>query len=153
MHRLHRLRVDVHSLGPLRGIKLPPRSVVMFGLILALTIGVVLAIPLSRASLIAPNQPSPVTLQSPATTTFDSDVRTRQAQERVANEVQPVYSVEADVLARQREALVEALGLIGSIRDNASLDQDDQMSALTGMQAPPITTTLEIGRASCRERV
>ena len=114
----------------------------MFGLILALTLGAVLAVPLSRASLIAPNQPSPSTIEAPDTITFDSDVETRRAQETAANEVQPVYRVEPDVVARQREALDDALSSIRGIRANTSIDQDAQVRALTALSSPPITPTL-----------
>ncbi len=142
MHTFRRLRFDALFLWPLRRVKWPPRSLVTFGMVLALTLGAILAVPLSRASLVAPNQPSPVTLQAPESTTYTSDLLTRQAQETAANEVQPVYRLTPNLIAQQREALSNALNSIGSIRADSSLGQEGQLEALDALAEPPIDAAL-----------
>ncbi len=142
MRYLHRLYLDAPLLRPFRRIQWPHRNVVGFGVILGLLLGLILAVPLSRASLIAPGQPSPVTLEAPAALTFVSDAATRAAVARAENSVTPSYQTDLSVPSKQRKALVGALDSIEQIRANTSLGTDGQVRAITALPAPAITSTL-----------
>lgn len=119
----------------------PHRNVLVFGIVLGLVLGTILAVPLTRASLIVPGQPSPVTLQAPNSLSFTSEARTRAAQAAAVNAVEPVYRTDASVTAQQRRALVDALASIGGIRNNISLGRDGQSEAIMALSTPAITST------------
>jgi cyclic-di-AMP phosphodiesterase PgpH len=133
-----RIRVN---LGPVQRL-LPHRNLVVFSLMLGLLLGGILAVPLSRASLIVVGQPSPVTLAAPSSITFDSDVRTRAAQNAAENAVQPIYITTPGVASQQRRALVDALGMVAERRRDPALDDEDKINALVNFTVPTITTTL-----------
>jgi cyclic-di-AMP phosphodiesterase PgpH len=125
----------------LRQIKWPHRNVVIFGLVLGLVVGGILAIPLTRASLITPGQPSPVTLQAPISITFTSEQRTRAAQAAAESAVPPVYRTEPGVKEQQRREMDAVLSEITEIRRNVSLGRDGQSAALMALVTPPISVT------------
>ncbi len=124
-----------------RALRWPHRNVLVFGGVLGLVLGTILAVPLTRASLIVAGRPSPVTLQAPAPLTYTSEDQTRAAQAVAANRVEPVYITDTTVLSQQRRALVAALSDIGDIRRNTSLGVDGQSEAIMALAAPPITST------------
>lgn len=114
----------------------------LFGLTLALVLGALLAVPLSRASLIVPGQPSPVTLEAPASISFVSEVKTHEAQVQAENSVAPVYQTDPAVTSQQRKGLVSTLDTVGQIRRNPSLNTQAKLSALTAIGTLPITPTV-----------
>ncbi|CAA9293170.1 MAG: Membrane protein containing HD superfamily hydrolase domain, YQFF ortholog, partial [uncultured Chloroflexia bacterium] len=121
---------------------LPHRNVLVFSIVLGVLLGGILAVPLSRASLIVVGQPSPTTLPAPSSITFDSEVRTRMAQTAAESAVQPVYVTTPGVARQQRRALVEALAQIDERRSDPTLQAEDKQRALTNLSAPTITPTL-----------
>lgn len=142
MRYLHTLHVDSAVMRPLLRIAWPQRNVLGFGLLLAALLGIILAVPLSRASLIARGQPSPVTLEAPISLTYTSETDTRAAITGAESRVQPVYRTDPDVQPRQRKALVAALDTVDQVRGNPSLGRAGQIAALTAIASLPITPTL-----------
>ncbi len=121
---------------------LPHRNVLVFGVVLGLLLGAILAVPLSRASLVVVGQPSPTTISASSSINFDSEVRTRIAQKAAENAVQPVYESTPGIASQQRRALVDALAQVDARRRDPALTEQDKLSALTNLSAPTITTTL-----------
>jgi putative nucleotidyltransferase with HDIG domain len=142
MRYLQPLHLDTALARSLRRARWPHRNVLSFGLILAVLLGLILAVPLSPASLINPGEPSPVTLQAPDSLTYESDVQTRDAITRAESAVQPVYRTDSSIPSEQRRAMIAATDAVTKIRANTSLGVDGQMRALTALAAPTITSTL-----------
>ncbi len=139
MHYFRALRRDSTRSLPLSRIKWPQRNVLGFGVILGLVLGTILAVPLSRTSLIVTGQPSPVTLEAPRSISFSSEVRTRAEQTAAENQVAPQYRTDTDIPDQQRRALVAALDAIAQIRANPSLGVDGQVAGITTQSEPPMT--------------
>ena len=141
MSAIRRFRVGTWLVRWLGRPSWPHPNVLAFGAILTVLLGLVLAVPLSRASLIVAGRPSPVTIRAPSTISYESEVLTRARQEEAANAVDPVYQTDARIPDQQRAALVDALDAVTNIRRNTSLGRDGQGSAIVALPAPAITTT------------
>lgn len=135
-------RLDSPLLRRLQRVKWPHRNVIAFGLMLAVLLGTILAVPLSKAAGIRVGQPSPVTRAAPVTLTFASDAATRTAIAKAESEVAPVYRTDASIPTQQRKAMVAAFDAVRRIRGDTSLGRDGQIAALTALPAPPISATL-----------
>jgi putative nucleotidyltransferase with HDIG domain len=138
MPYLRRIHLDVL----LRRIPWPHRNVLGFGFVLALLLGMILAVPLSRTSGIKPGEPSPLTIQAPASLTFESKVETDAAKLTAERNVAPAYRSDPNIPDQQRKALKSAFDAIEQIRDNSTLGRDRQIHDLTALPTPPISQTL-----------
>ena len=142
MRYIQSMNFDHALLAPLRRIRWPHPNVLSFGVMLGLLLGVILAVPLSTASLITVGQPSPDTFDAPVSLSFVSDVETRAAIAEAENAVTPSVQTDPEIPVQQRAALADALDSIGRIRRNTSLGEDGQIRAIAALATPPITPTM-----------
>ncbi|GAC1536409.1 MAG: HDIG domain-containing protein [Herpetosiphon sp.] len=112
--------------------KVHASRLMLFATLFGLLLGAVLAIPLSQAALIAKGIPSPTTVEAPHALIYVSEIQTRAAQQKAANDPQNiVYRTERAVLGEQRIALMNTLDAISAVRNDPSLSQTKRVTALT----------------------
>ncbi|WP_152541287.1 HD family phosphohydrolase [Kallotenue papyrolyticum] len=123
----------------------PALTFAIFGVVLGLLLGTILAIPLSAGAGIVKGAPSPVRINAPREITFESEVLTRQAQERAASNPANVrYDLNTAVVGQQREALERTLEAISAIHRDSTLSRQDRISALLAQPTLPLSSTLAL---------
>jgi hypothetical protein len=113
----------------------------VFGLALGGVLGVILAVPLSAAATIVKDAPSPVEVNAPQSITFESDVLTRRAQDKAANDpanVQPI--IDTTRPARQRERMLDTFEQITRVRKNDTLSPAERSTEIGSISELPLSS-------------
>ncbi len=121
----------------------PLFTLTIFGALLGAVLGIILAVPLSPAAAITEGQPSPVTIDAPQAITYESEVRTRQAQEAAedaADNIAPI--IDPDVQPQQRANMLHLFQRVGDVRADDSLSQAQRAAAIAGLGTVPMSAEL-----------
>jgi hypothetical protein len=127
----------------------PVITIAAFGLVLGIVLGVILAMPISATAGIVIGAPSPVTLHAPRSLTYESEVRTRQAQDDAANDPANVQVRSDPTLQRQQHTeMSQLLDAITRIRDNTTLSREARLESLRSLPTLAISDTLALELAT-----
>lgn len=114
----------------------------IFGTVFGLVLGVILAMPLSATAGIAIGEPSPVAVRAPRELSFQSEVQTRQARERAANNPNLIVTQrDTQLRIRQRDEMQQAFDQIDAARGNTTLPAARREAAIVAA-SPVISETL-----------
>jgi cyclic-di-AMP phosphodiesterase PgpH len=121
---------------------------VLLGAVLAGGLWLIMAFRLPSDPDIQVDQPSPVTLKSPRSTTFVSEVLTEQARERVAaNEGNQVYKLDRSLPIQQRDLQDAVLQQIERARLDRSSSAAERVDRVLGTAGPQVGLSLEQAQA------
>lgn len=127
---------------PQRG---PLLTLGVFGLLLGLALGIILAVPLTASATIVKGAPSPVTVNAPREITYESDVMTRRAREAAANDpANVIANVDTAVTQRQRDLMLRTFDSISTIRRNDALAANARATSITSLSTMTISPTLAL---------
>lgn len=129
----------------------------VFGLLwflLAMGLWMTLVFPMSSMyGMVEVNRPSPMTIQSPRSITFKSELRTEEERARAENRVENlVYNRDFNIPIQQRQALNDLLIAITSIREDSTLSESEKIALLTTLpDAPEDVTDFQLTETMARD--
>ena len=120
---------------------------VLLGMLLAAAISAVLLVDFlpSNRVLLSAGDVSRVEILAPYDLTYESEIRTRQAQEAQAAAVQEIYDPPDAMVARQQEIRAyQILDFIGTVREDdyaSAAQKEEWLAAIPDLQLPSATIT------------
>jgi len=113
------------------------------GVLTAVLLTVVLSVDLlPRVYDLNEGDVAPVAIKSPRNITYVSQIRTRQARDAAAAQVQPVIELNRDVISQQTRGLADLIQAINVVRaDTTKPDPNTKQQSIAGLVSPPLSNT------------
>ena len=111
------------------------------GVLTAVLLTVVLSVDLlPRVYDLNEGDVAPVAIKSPRNITYVSQIRTRQARDAAAAQVQPVIELNRDVISQQTRGLADLIQAINVVRaDTTKPDPNTKQQSIAGLVSPPLS--------------
>lgn len=121
----------------------PLLTVAVFGVLLGVALGLILAVPMSATAAIVQGQPSPINLVAPRSMIYESEVLTRRARDEAAANPTNIESVpDPQITQQQRDEMLRTLDTITRIRDNETLSQEVRVASIEALPTARISAAL-----------